>query len=232
VQTKIEHIAQSTPPNRHSHHIEPRPATRSRGDHCMICTIVKSSPNVTDVNCANGHERPQNVCAIRTMRPPPPRVTIAACGCKKSGGRHYYTYSKERPTSSSPGPSSGGRGSELGGVAKSTGERALQHTPLLSYLLWFLLFLYLQEARHLQRWRGLLPPLRLISTTITRQPSQRQHKQNPPFSARGTTPRAGPPSRATGYSSRSSNKSPSSRSHTSSSGINGRSVKLAVNFSI
>ena len=90
--------------------------------------------NSSHVNCAVSHAHAQNVCACRTMNAPRPRATMAACGCNKSGGRHI-----------TPAPKSD-RQRGLGGVAKSTGERALQHFHS-SYLppFWFLLFLYLRE---------------------------------------------------------------------------------------
>ena len=93
--------------------------------NCIICFHL---------DCAKFHVHPQNICACRTMHSPPARATIAACGCNKSGGRQL-----------TPTPKSD-RQRELGGVAKSTGERALQHFHS-SYLppFWFLLFLYLRE---------------------------------------------------------------------------------------
>jgi len=102
--------------------------------------------NLSHVNCAIPHAHSHNVCACRTMQPPRPGATIVACGCNKSGGRHI-----------TPAPKSD-RQRGLGGVAKSTGERALQHFHS-SHLppFWFLLFLYLREPATSKGWRGLLP---------------------------------------------------------------------------
>jgi hypothetical protein len=101
--------------------------------------------NLSHVNCAVSHAHCQNVCACRTMRSPQPHATIAACGCNNLGADTLHLL--QRATSR-----------KLGGVAKSTGERALQHFHS-SYLppFWFLLFLYLREPATFNKWRGLLP---------------------------------------------------------------------------
>ncbi len=88
-------------------------------------------------DCAKSHVHPQNICACRTMHSPPARATIAACGCNKSGGRQL-----------TPTPKSD-RQRELGGVAKSTGERALQHSTLLYLPLLVPPFPLSSGARHL-----------------------------------------------------------------------------------
>ena len=102
--------------------------------------------NSSHVNCAVSHVRSPNVCACRTMKPPPPRATIAACGCNNLGADTLHLLQWA---------TGNGDSAEL---QSQLGSGLCSISTLHTYLLFGSSFSSIfGSPPPSQRWRGLLP---------------------------------------------------------------------------
>src|SRR5215204_6489399 len=116
--------------------------------------------NLSHVNCAVSHVRSPNVCACRTMKPPPPRATIAACGCNNLGADTLHLLQWA---------TGNGDSAEL---QSQLGSGLCSISTLHTYLLFGSSFSSIfGSPPPSQRWRGLLP-------SSSQSPNEiRQHNQ-------------------------------------------------------
>src|SRR3954451_10020778 len=101
--------------------------------------------NLSHVNCAVSNAHNSNVCACRTMKTPPHRATMAACGCNNLGADTLHLLQRA--------PGNGGSAE----LQSQLGSGLCSISTLHTYLLLVPPFPLSSGARHLTRWRGLLP---------------------------------------------------------------------------